>query len=78
MSSQTLNQIPKDGLFRVTDLDSENRSVARLMSMGLLPGKTIRLVHLAPLGDPIAVEFEGCQISLRLRDAAHVKVEAIQ
>jgi Fe2+ transport system protein FeoA len=29
------------------------------------------------LGDPIAVEFNGCQVSLRLEDAAHVEVEAI-
>jgi Fe2+ transport system protein FeoA len=73
----TLDRIPKDGIFRVTDLNSANASVSRLMSMGLLPGKIIRLVHLAPLGDPIAVEFDSCQISLRLEDAAEVSVEAV-
>ncbi len=73
----TLDRISRDGHFRVTALNSTNASVSRLMSMGLLPGKRIRLVHLAPLGDPIAVEFEGCQISLRLKDAADVSVEAV-
>jgi Fe2+ transport system protein FeoA len=47
------------------------------MSMGLLPDQEIRLVHEAPLGDPISVEFNGCHISLRREDAAHVEVEPI-
>ncbi|MGB0344059.1 MAG: FeoA family protein, partial [Coraliomargarita sp.] len=50
-----LDQISKDGNFRVTDLDSGNSCVARLMSMGLLPQQAIRLTHEAPLGDPIAI-----------------------
>jgi Fe2+ transport system protein FeoA len=48
------------------------------MSMGLLPDQEIRLVHKAPLGDPIAIEFNGCQISVRLQDASHVEVEPIE
>lgn len=72
-----LSQIKKDGKFRVTKLNSENESVIRLMSLGLLPGRDIRLTHEAPLGDPIAVSFDGCHMSLRLCDAAEIEVEAI-
>lgn len=72
-----LNQIKKDGIFRIKHLNAENESVACLMSLGLLPGKEIRLTHEAPLGDPIAVSFEGCHMSLRLSDAAEVEVEAV-
>lgn len=72
-----LHQIKRDGKFRVTQLNTDNESVSRLMSLGLLPGQEIRLTHEAPLGDPIAVSFEGCHISLRLRDAAEIEVEAI-
>ncbi len=73
-----LDEIQRGGFFQVKNLDCCNECVQRLMSMGLLPDQEIRLVHEAPLGDPIAVEFNGCQISLRLRDAAHVEVEAIR
>ena len=73
-----LNQITKDGLFRVKSLNCDNECVARLMSMGLLPDQEIRLLHEAPLGDPIAIEFNGCNISLRLVDAANIEVEPIQ
>ncbi|PDH29704.1 MAG: iron transporter [Puniceicoccaceae bacterium MED-G30] len=72
-----LDQIAKNGNFRVVELDSENRCVARLMSMGLLPQQSIRLTHEAPLGDPIAIEFNGCQMSLRLTDAKAVEVEPL-
>lgn len=73
-----LNEIQRGGMFRVKNLDCCNDCINRLMSMGLLPDQEIRLVHEAPLGDPIAVEFNGCQISVRLLDAAHVEVEAIR
>jgi Fe2+ transport system protein FeoA len=72
-----LSQIKKEGIFRVTHLNSENDCVARLMALGLLPGQEIRLTHEAPLGDPIAVSFESCHISLRMADAAEVEVEAV-
>lgn len=73
-----LDRIQKDGLYRVTKLDSENACISRLMTMGLLPGQELRLTHEAPLGDPIAIEFNGFQVSLRLRDAALIEVEGIQ
>ncbi|MFO8026527.1 MAG: FeoA family protein [Opitutales bacterium] len=72
-----LSQIKKDGRFRVIEVNPENESVSRLMSLGLLPGQEIRLTHQAPLGDPIAVSFDGCHMSLRLSDAAEVEVEAV-
>ena len=72
-----LDQIKKDGRFRVKALVCDNECIARLMSMGLLPGQEIRLVHEAPLGDPIAIEFNGCQMSLRIADAAFVEVESL-
>jgi Fe2+ transport system protein FeoA len=72
-----LDQISKDGNFRVIKLNSDNSCVARLMAMGLLPQQAIRLTHEAPLGDPIAIEFNGCHMSLRLADAQAVEVEPL-
>ncbi len=72
-----LDRIKKDGSFRITKVNCENESIARLMAMGLLPGQEIRLTHEAPLGDPIAVIFQDCHVSLYLRDAAEIEVEKI-
>ena len=76
-NTMRLNEIKRDGKFRITKVNSDNDSVARLMTMGLLPGQEIRLTHAAPLGDPIAVHFEGCHMSLRLEDAAEVEIEKL-
>lgn len=63
---------------RVTDIRVHDSVSQRLMTLGLLPGMTIRLVQLAPLGDPIAVEFNGQRISLRRQEAAGILVDSPQ
>ena len=72
-----LDQILRDGTFRVTEINCDNPSVARLMAMGLLPGQEVRLTHEAPLGDPIAIRFLNCHMSLRRVDAAEIQVERV-
>lgn len=44
----------------------------KLMEMGCLPGETIRLERVAPLGDPIAIKVSGYQLSLRRDEASHI------
>jgi ferrous iron transport protein A len=44
----------------------------KLMEMGCLPGETIRLERVAPLGDPIAIKVSGYQLSLRKDEASHI------
>lgn len=42
-----------------------------------MPGTTVRFVKAAPLGDPIALEVDGRQLSLRRVDAAQITVQAV-
>lgn len=42
----------------------------RLFSMGLLPGAALRVVRIAPLGDPIQVETRQTSLALRRKDLA--------
>lgn len=51
---------------------AESEIQTSLMEMGLLPGVTVQLLHVAPLGDPIAVLVEDYQLSLRKAAAALV------
>jgi Fe2+ transport system protein FeoA len=46
----------------------------RLMAMGFLPGTSVKIVQVAPFGDPITVELDGWRVSLRLADAASLSV----
>lgn len=46
----------------------------KLMEMGLVPGETILLEQVAPLGDPISVNIAGYHLSLRLNEAESIIV----
>lgn len=41
----------------------------RLSEMGMTPGATVKMLRLAPLGDPIEFRVLNCNISIRKKDA---------
>ncbi len=49
----------------------------RIMQMGLLPGVRIRVVRVAPLGDPIEINVKGYDLSIRRSEARCVIVKVI-
>ena len=51
-----------------TDLEMS----VKLMEMGCLPGEEISVSHRAPLGDPIAINVSGYQLSLRKFEASTI------
>ena len=50
----------------------------KLMEMGCVPGETIKVDQVAPLGDPIAITVSGYNLSLRLDEAKYIFVEEIK
>ena len=46
----------------------------RLMEMGLTRGSEVRLVRVAPLGDPVELQVRGYRLSVRKSEAATVTV----
>lgn len=48
----------------------------RLLEMGLVPGTAVRVVTVAPLGDPLRIEVRGGEWSIRRTEAAQIAVEA--
>ncbi len=47
----------------------------KLMEMGCIPGETICVQQIAPLGDPISISVAGYSLSLRLNEAHQIFVE---
>ncbi len=41
----------------------------KLMEMGCIPGESIKVEQIAPLGDPISISVAGYQLSLRKDEA---------
>lgn len=47
----------------------------KLMEMGCLPGESVTLERVAPMGDPLAVNVSGCSLSLRKSEASKVVLQ---
>ena len=46
----------------------------RFMDMGITKGTEVKVVKIAPLGDPIEVEIRGYNLSVRKGDAANIEL----
>lgn len=47
----------------------------RIMEMGVTPGVSIKVVKVAPLGDPIEVNIRGYELSLRKEEASQIQMK---
>ena len=57
--------------------DSGSAFAARLMSLGLIPGTEFTVLHVAPLGDPVAIQIRGFRLSLRADEACGLQLEKL-
>ena len=74
--SSSLAEIPLGRTARVMRVDGTRAFRRRLLEMGLVPGTEIKIVAVAPLGDPLQIEVRGGQWSIRRNEAAQIAVES--
>ncbi len=58
----------------VTQVAADGHLAQQLMQMGLVEGTPVKLVRLAPMGDPMEIAVRGFRLSLRRTDANAVRV----
>lgn len=58
----------------VDSLQGHGNIQHRLVDMGVVTGTHITVVKRAPLGDPVEVKVKGCALSLRMNEAAMIRV----
>jgi Fe2+ transport system protein FeoA len=71
----SLAEIPLGRTATVTNVEGPRAFRRRLLEMGLVPGTEVRVVTIAPLGDPLRIEVRGGQWSIRKREAAQILVQ---
>lgn len=76
-SDITLRSFKPGAKVKVTKLTGEGAVRRRMMDMGMVPGTTVEIERVAPLGDPIEVKVKGYHLSLRKNEAANIFVEEI-
>ena len=70
----SLADLPLGQHAEIASIDCGRRLSRRLMEMGLLPGTPVRVVRVAPLGDPIELRVRNYSLSVRRAQAARIAV----
>lgn len=71
----TLRDLKPGQQGKVTAISTTGAMKRRIMDMGVTPGVEIRVVKVAPLGDPVEVNVRGYELSLRKDEAAQVEIQ---
>ena len=71
----TLNEIPVGGVCTVIKLNGTGKLRRRIMDMGITKGVEIKVVKIAPLGDPMELNVRGYELSIRKSEAESIEVQ---
>lgn len=71
----TLKDVPVGETCEVIAIRGKGPIKRRIMDMGITKGTMIKVVKLAPLGDPMELNVRGYQLSLRKEEAQHIEVQ---
>ena len=72
---KTLREVSCGETVTVKKLTGEGPVKRRIMDMGITPGVEIRVVKVAPLGDPVEVNVRGYELSLRGEEARSIEMK---
>ena len=70
----TLSELEINRHATVDRVSGSQPFVRRLLSLGVSPGSSVRVVRVAPLGDPIQVEIGRLQLAIRRTEAHQVHI----
>ncbi len=71
----TLKDLKPGDQGKVVSIGEKGPSRRRIMEMGVTPGTVVKVVKVAPLGDPIEVNIRGYELSLRKEEALKIVME---
>ena len=70
----TLKELPIGRSATVLDVGGTGALRQHLLDMGIVPGVSVSMVKHAPLGDPVEIRIHNYELTLRLADAAKIKI----
>ena len=73
----TLSELKKGEIGRILSVGGSGSLRQHFLDMGLIPGKTIRFIKEAPMGDPVEYRIWGYELTLRKEDAEKILIEKI-
>ncbi|MDY3240006.1 MAG: ferrous iron transport protein B [Anaerovoracaceae bacterium] len=74
----TLRELEIGSTARILAVGGEGSLRQHFLDMGVIPGAEIKLMKLAPMGDPMEFRIHGYELTLRLADAEKIEIEEIK
>ena len=62
---------------KVVRVEGEGQLRKRILDLGLTCGAAVKLVRIAPLGDPVEIELRGYRLTVRKSEAEIVVLEPV-
>jgi Fe2+ transport system protein FeoA len=73
-----LSEMKEGQTARIDAIGGNSALHRRILEMGILKGTEIYVEKYAPLKDPLELIIKGCHISLRVEEAARIKVDNVK
>ena len=74
----TLDKLPIGKTAKIISVGGEGALRLRLLDMGIRPKTTVKIVKVAPMGDPIELFIRGYSLTIRLDDAKKIEIETTE
>ncbi len=71
----TLNELKVGESAKITYVGGKGNLRNHLLDMGLIPRTVVKVIKVAPMGDPIEIRLRGYELTIRLDDAKEIEVE---
>ena len=72
----TIHSLKKGQQATILDFDIDLIPL-KLLEMGCLPGNDVKLLQIAPFGDPLYLDINGSHLAIRIETAKLIEVELI-
>ena len=76
--NMTLNRLKPGERAVLLNVGGEGALRQHFLDMGLIPGVEVKLVKLAPMGDPMELQVHGYELTLRLADAENITISKLE
>ena len=70
----TLDELKPGEEGKITAVGGEGALRCRLLDMGIIPKTAVKLVKIAPMGDPLQIQIRGYELTIRKEDCKKIEV----
>ncbi len=70
----TLDKLKIGKSATILSVGGEGALRCRLLDMGLIPKTEVRVIKVAPMGDPIEIQIRGYELTIRIDEAQNIEV----